>query len=87
MLQWAILIASAMFLALFIYRLTKRPVLASVGTALIVTAVFQIIARVQLGYFDEFWPIATVVQFGASFAVALVTAILWKSREPADGHL
>ena len=86
MLTWAVLSAWAVLLALFICRLTKRPLLAAVGTALIVTAVFQLIARVQLGYTDPFWLIATAVSFGGTFAVALITAILWNARRPADRH-
>lgn len=39
--------------------------------AIMASVLFQLIVRLQLGYFDPFWPIAFVVSFVAGCVLAL----------------
>lgn len=53
-------------------RAVKKTAIVALLAATIAAIVFQVIVYVQLGYVDPFAPVAIVVSWGYSFAVALV---------------
>jgi hypothetical protein len=49
--------------------------------ALVAASALQLLGRIELGYFDEFWPIAVAVSFAAAFSVSLIFVLVWRSVE------
>lgn len=76
--SWAALACFAVILPLIFYRLTSRPVLFALLSALVATSALQFWLRVLLGYADEMWPIAAAMSFGGSFTVSLAVVFAWR---------
>ena len=58
--------------AIISHWLIKRFFLASLVSSVITTVVFQLLARMQLGYMDKFWPIAVVVSLVLALGIASI---------------
>lgn len=53
-------------------RVVRRTINIALLAATVAAAAFQLIVYVQLGFLDPFFPVALVVSWGYSFAVALI---------------
>ena len=59
----------------------RRFFLASLLSALASTALFQVVAALNIGYFDPFWPIAVMFSAPIALAISLIVGLLmWISR-------
>jgi hypothetical protein len=64
-------------------RAVKKTGIVALLAATIAATVFQLIVYVQLGYLDPFAPVAIIVSWGYSFAVALVFTWGVRKYKPA----
>lgn len=72
--SWTVLLGLSIIFVLVAYRITHRPLVSAVIAALVATGAVQVLARIELGYLDELWPIAAAVSFGATFVLSLLVA-------------
>ena len=85
--SWVILLGITVVVAAAMHRvLRKQPfmsgVLAGTGAAL----AFQVVARVQLGYFDPFWRVALFMTLPVTMptAFAVVLALYYRDWRHSD---
>lgn len=78
--MWSVIIvtATAIVLACLIDRFIKQPFWATGLAAAITAAGLQLVVRLELGYFDPFFPIAIVTSLTSSFAAALIVLLGWR---------
>jgi hypothetical protein len=78
--MWTVVVVTgtAIVLACAIYRFIKRPFWAAGLAAAITAEGLQVVVRLELGYFDMFWPIAVVTSFASTFAAALIVLLGWR---------
>ena len=79
----AILIAISVGVSLVVFRLTKQLVVGVPASVFVSAALFQIAARIQLGYLDAFWPVAFIVSMLPSAIVATAVGYLIRRRSRA----
>jgi hypothetical protein len=79
--SWVVLLAISVVVAMVLYRSTHRPLVSALLAALVAASALQLLGRIELGYFDEFWPIAVAVSFAAAFSVSLIFVLVWRSVE------
>ena len=84
MLSFVLLIALTAAVAGALHgRLRKHPVVTVLLAALGGDALFQVYARLQMGYFDPFWEIAAVVSLAITVPTAVVVVLglrYWERR-------
>jgi formate/nitrite transporter FocA (FNT family) len=78
---WVILLSISVVIATVLYRSTHRPLVSAVLAAVVAASALQFLGRIELGYFDEFWPIAAAVSFAAAFSVSLILVLVWHGIE------
>jgi tryptophan-rich sensory protein len=83
---WMVIVFVAGALAIVIWKFSARAPASALLSALIVALGLQLATRLQLGYFDPFWPIALVVSFGGTFVVALISIFIWRRLTGLGGH-
>ena len=76
-----ILLAISILVAMVLYRSTHRPVVSALLSGLVGAGALQLHDRIELGYFDEFWPIAVPISFAASFGVSLIFVLIRRGVE------
>ncbi len=69
---YGVLTLLAISVSAAVLRAVKKTANVALLAATVAATVFQVIVYVQLGYLDPFAPVAIVVSWGYSFAVALV---------------
>jgi len=79
--SWVIVLAISIIIAMVLYRSTHRPVVSALLAALVAASALQLLGRIELGYFDEFWPIAATLSFAAAFSVSLIFVLVWRGVE------
>jgi hypothetical protein len=79
--SWVILLAISIILAMVLYRSTHRTMLSALLAALVAASALQLAVRIELGYLDEFWPIAATVSFAVAFCVSLIFVLVWRGVE------
>jgi uncharacterized membrane protein AbrB (regulator of aidB expression) len=85
--MWSLIIpiGIAIVLAIALYAVLRRPVPAALIAATLVAIGLQVWVRLELGYWDQFWPIALVVSFvyfsGAALAILFAWRYLAKRRK------
>jgi formate/nitrite transporter FocA (FNT family) len=79
--SWAILLATSIVISMVLYRSTQRPLVSALSAALVAASALQFLGRIELGYFDQFWPIAAAVSFAAAFSVSLIVVLIWRGVE------
>lgn len=79
--SWAILLGLSIIVVTVLYRSTHRPVVSALLAALVAASALQLLGRIELRYFDEFWPIAATVSFATAFSVSLILVLVWRGVE------
>jgi hypothetical protein len=80
MVVWLTLGVFAVVVSGAVYKLSKNAPLSILMGAVIPTVLIQVLTRWTLGYTDAFWPIAAVVSFAGSLAIAIVVVAVFRYR-------
>jgi hypothetical protein len=72
---YGVLALLAVLATLSLSRLVKNPLLLVASSAIVASALFQMIVRFQLGYFDKFWGLAFGISLALTGTVSALT--LW----------
>jgi hypothetical protein len=78
---WLILLATSLPVTMVLYRITRKPLRSAAIAAITAAIALQVMGRIELGYFDPFWPIAATVSFAITFCTSLTLALVWRAIE------
>jgi hypothetical protein len=87
--SWLILLLIAGVLSYALHKFVRRFALACVAAAVLAATAFQVIAFLQLGYLDKFWPIAATITFFVSIVIGVIVGWFVRRLErngKLEGH-